>query len=97
MIIRSIEAIPLGIPFKPGRRSAAGAWSDKNLRAFDSLLELFRPVVSTSIVLWALMFLLIAVCVALAATRSLRAREPHGTAVAGLVVNPGPILPLLPQ
>jgi hypothetical protein len=62
MIIKSIEAIPLSIPFKPGSRSAAGASSDKNLRAFDSLLELFRPVVSTSIVLWALMFPLIAVC-----------------------------------
>jgi hypothetical protein len=61
MIIESIEAIPLSIPFKPGSRSAAGTWGDKNLRAFDSLLELFRPVVSTSIVLCALTFLLIAV------------------------------------
>jgi hypothetical protein len=61
MIIESIEAIPLSIPFKPGSRSAAGTRGDKNLRAFDSLLELFRPVVSTSIVLCALTSLLIAV------------------------------------
>jgi hypothetical protein len=61
MIIESIEAIPLSIPFKPGSRSAAGTRGDKNLRVFDSLLELFRPVVSTSIVLCALTFLLIAV------------------------------------
>ena len=61
MIIESIAAIPLSIPFKPGSRSAADAWGDKNLRAFDSLLELFHPVVSTSKVLCALMFLLIAV------------------------------------
>jgi hypothetical protein len=61
MIIESIEAIPLSIPFKPGSRSAAGTRGAKNLRVFDSLLELFRPVVSTSIVLCALTFLLIAV------------------------------------
>ena len=61
MIIESIEAIPLSIPFKPGSRSVASTRGDKNLRAFDSLLELFRPVVSTSIVLGALTFLLIAV------------------------------------
>src|SRR3984957_3518846 len=57
MIIEIIEAIP----FNPGSRSAAGTWGDKNLRAFDSLAELFRPVVLTSIVLCALTFLLIAV------------------------------------
>ena len=61
MIIESIETILLSIPFKPGSRSAAGTWGDKNLRAFDSLLELFHRVVSTLIVLCALTVLLISV------------------------------------
>ena len=38
MIIDRIEAIPLGIPFKPGNRSEAAAWGDKNLAVADSLL-----------------------------------------------------------
>jgi L-alanine-DL-glutamate epimerase-like enolase superfamily enzyme len=38
MIIAKIEAFPLRIPFKPGSRSDAAAWGDKDLPAADSLL-----------------------------------------------------------
>jgi L-alanine-DL-glutamate epimerase-like enolase superfamily enzyme len=38
MIIVSIEAIPLRIPFKAGSKSGASAWGDSNLPAADSLL-----------------------------------------------------------
>ena len=38
MIIANIEALPLRIPFKPGSKSDAAAWGDKNLPAADSLL-----------------------------------------------------------
>jgi L-alanine-DL-glutamate epimerase-like enolase superfamily enzyme len=38
MIIERIETFALGIPFKPGSRSDAGAWGDKNLGTVDSLL-----------------------------------------------------------
>ena len=31
MIIDRIEAIPLRIPFRPGNRSDAAAWGDKDL------------------------------------------------------------------
>jgi L-alanine-DL-glutamate epimerase-like enolase superfamily enzyme len=38
MIIAKNEAFPLRIPVKPGRRTAAAAWGDKDLSAADSLL-----------------------------------------------------------
>jgi L-alanine-DL-glutamate epimerase-like enolase superfamily enzyme len=38
MIIAKIETFPLRIPFKPGSRSDAAAWGDKDLPAADSLL-----------------------------------------------------------
>jgi L-alanine-DL-glutamate epimerase-like enolase superfamily enzyme len=38
MIITKIETFPLRIPFKPGSRSDAAAWGDKDLPAADSLL-----------------------------------------------------------
>ncbi len=38
MIITSVEAFALRIPFKPGNRSAASAWGPKGLDAVDSLL-----------------------------------------------------------
>jgi L-alanine-DL-glutamate epimerase-like enolase superfamily enzyme len=38
MIINRIEAIPLSIPFKPGDRTDAAAWGDKDLPTADSLL-----------------------------------------------------------
>ena len=38
MIIASIEAIPLRIPFKAGTKSDASAWGESNLPAADSLL-----------------------------------------------------------
>ena len=38
MIIAKIEAFPLRIPFKPGTKSDAAAWGDKDLPAADSLL-----------------------------------------------------------
>ncbi|MEI9982811.1 MAG: hypothetical protein WDN69_06120 [Aliidongia sp.] len=38
MIIAKIETYPLHIPTKPGSRSDAAAWGDKDLPAADSLL-----------------------------------------------------------
>ena len=38
MVIAKIETFPLRIPFKPGSRSDAAAWGDKDLPAADSLL-----------------------------------------------------------
>src|SRR5215468_3326302 len=38
MIIAKIETFPLRIPFKPGSKSDAAAWGDKDLPAADSLL-----------------------------------------------------------
>ena len=38
MIIAKIETFPLRIPFKPGTKSDAAAWGDKNLQVADSLL-----------------------------------------------------------
>ena len=38
MIIAKVETFPLRIPFKPGSRSDAAAWGDKDLPAADSLL-----------------------------------------------------------
>src|SRR5262249_62233451 len=38
MIIAKVETLPLRIPFKPGSRSDAAAWGDKDLPAADSLL-----------------------------------------------------------
>ena len=38
MIIISVEAIPLRIPFRAGTKSDASAWGDSNLPAADSLL-----------------------------------------------------------
>ncbi len=38
MIIISVEAIPLRIPFRAGNKSDASAWGDGNLPAADSLL-----------------------------------------------------------
>lgn len=38
MIIDRIETIPLRIPFRPGNRSDAAAWGDKDLGTVDSLL-----------------------------------------------------------
>jgi hypothetical protein len=41
MIIASIEAVPLRIPFKPGTQSATSAWGPKGLASEDmqSLLD----------------------------------------------------------
>jgi L-alanine-DL-glutamate epimerase-like enolase superfamily enzyme len=38
VIIAKIETFPLRIPFKPGTKSDAAAWGDKNLQVADSLL-----------------------------------------------------------
>jgi L-alanine-DL-glutamate epimerase-like enolase superfamily enzyme len=38
MIIAKIETFPLRIPFKPGSRSDAAPWGDKDLPAAGSLL-----------------------------------------------------------
>jgi L-alanine-DL-glutamate epimerase-like enolase superfamily enzyme len=38
MIIAKIETFPLRIPVKPGSKSDAAAWGDKDLPAADSLL-----------------------------------------------------------
>jgi hypothetical protein len=38
MIIARIETFPLRIPVKPGDKSGAAAWGDKDLPAADSFL-----------------------------------------------------------
>jgi L-alanine-DL-glutamate epimerase-like enolase superfamily enzyme len=38
MKIKSIETVPLRIPFKAGSKSDASAWGDRNLPTADSLL-----------------------------------------------------------
>ncbi len=88
MIIVSVEAIPLSIPFRAGARSDAGVWGDRGMAAAESLLV--RVVTDDGVTGWGEAF-------GLRATAAVKTAVETMVAPACLGRDAGQIVPLMAE